>query len=682
MMLHWSDDQFSDAAAALLSEVANRPPSTVRVDDVTSWLSGRALEAGFIAETVEFTEADLRKLSASCPPTILRTNSGEIYVIVRRERGGLVLRTASGGLVTENANTFMERIVQGSSAGALTLASAIKTAVPTLRNLKNLERALSEELTRGLVLARGTTFRKNYGETTKATLGSLDLPKHAGRLLGTSLLQSVLSTGSWALIGALALYGHAELSSLVGWGLLSMTALALQVATTQYVGRFTVRAATRLRLRLLEGALALESDELSEFGLGGLMVISTQADQFLSAVISLFLSILGTLTSIISTVAVLSAAPMPAWTLTTFAVFLLAPIALLPKAMAQSTTQQSERVRLTTEMVERMLGHRTRLIQQTPKSWHEGEDESLETYAHNLDGADRLLIAMRTLPRVYFLIALSALFFVLVVSPTQEALALVLGGITLGYATIGSMVEVVLSGSELLSQWRSLAPVIREAATKRAVPLLTTKAASHAEELLELRAASFAYAGRRPVFDNVNLLISKGDRVLIEGPSGGGKTTMAALLAGLRKPNSGLVFVKGVDHHSIGEHDLRRTIASAPQFYKNHIFSGPFAFNLLLGRRWPPSNADLREASEVCKELGLGALLEKMPAGLYQFVGETGWQLSHGEKSRVYLARTILQGSDLVLLDETFGALDPATLNQCMETTLSRCSTVVVITHR
>ena len=48
-----------------------------------------------------------------------------------------------------------------------------------------------------------------------------------------------------------------------------------------------------------------------------------------------------------------------------------------------------------------------------------------------------------------------------------------------------------------------------------------------------------------------------------------------------------------------------------------------------------------------------------MPAGLFQPVGETGWQLSHGERSRIYMARALLQGADLVVLDESFAELDP-----------------------
>jgi ABC-type multidrug transport system fused ATPase/permease subunit len=106
-----------------------------------------------------------------------------------------------------------------------------------------------------------------------------------------------------------------------------------------------------------------------------------------------------------------------------------------------------------------------------------------------------------------------------------------------------------------------------------------------------------------------------------------------------------------------------------------------FAFNLLMGREWPPRPADLEEAAEVCRELGLGPLLDRMPAGLQQMVGESGWQLSHGEKSRLYIARALLQRAELVVLDESFAALDPESLRQALHCVLGRARTLMVIAH-
>jgi ATP-binding cassette subfamily B protein len=119
----------------------------------------------------------------------------------------------------------------------------------------------------------------------------------------------------------------------------------------------------------------------------------------------------------------------------------------------------------------------------------------------------------------------------------------------------------------------------------------------------------------------------------------------------------------------------------APQFYANHIFSASLAYNLLLGRAWPASADELDAAEAVCREVGLGPLLDRMPLGLDQPVGETGWQLSHGERARVFLARVLLQEPAMMILDETFAALDPETVSLAMESVLSRPSAVVVIAH-
>jgi ABC-type transport system involved in cytochrome bd biosynthesis fused ATPase/permease subunit len=70
-----------------------------------------------------------------------------------------------------------------------------------------------------------------------------------------------------------------------------------------------------------------------------------------------------------------------------------------------------------------------------------------------------------------------------------------------------------------------------------------------------------------------------------------------------------------------------------------------------------------------------------MPAGLDQIVGETGWQLSQGERGRVFLARALLQKADIALLDESLGALDPQNLSQCLSCVIRRTKTLIVVAH-
>ena len=175
--------------------------------------------------------------------------------------------------------------------------------------------------------------------------------------------------------------------------------------------------------------------------------------------------------------------------------------------------------------------------------------------------------------------------------------------------------------------------------------------------------------------------IHAGDRLLLEGASGGGKSTLAALLSGLRVPESGLLLLGGLDRQTLGADGWRRRVVTAPQFHENHVLTETFAFNLLMGRRWPPQPADVEAAESICRELGLDDLLSRMPAGLLQLVGETGWQLSHGERSRLFIARALLQEADLVVLDESFAALDPETLRRCLNCVLKRAATLLVIAH-
>ena len=184
-----------------------------------------------------------------------------------------------------------------------------------------------------------------------------------------------------------------------------------------------------------------------------------------------------------------------------------------------------------------------------------------------------------------------------------------------------------------------------------------------------------------PALQKVTLRIQASDRILLEGPSGGGKSTLGSVLTGLRSPESGLLLLTGLDRHTLGSHGWRRRVVAAPQFHENHVLSNTLAFNLLMGRGWPPRWNDLREADTICRELGLGPLLDRMPGGLMQMVGETGWQLSHGEQSRLFIARALLQQAELIVLDESFAALDPETLALAMKCVLSRAPTLVVIAH-
>ncbi|MDQ3733248.1 MAG: ATP-binding cassette domain-containing protein, partial [Actinomycetota bacterium] len=195
--------------------------------------------------------------------------------------------------------------------------------------------------------------------------------------------------------------------------------------------------------------------------------------------------------------------------------------------------------------------------------------------------------------------------------------------------------------------------------------------------VLLVRGLSVERGGRR-VLTDVDLVLHPGDRALLCGGSGEGKSTLATALSGILPSSRGRISLDGDESTDPG---WRERVGLVPQHGDNHVLLAPAAFNLLMGRRWPPEQDDLAEATTVCQELGLGPLLERMPAGLGQTVGETGWRLSQGERARLCLARALLADHDVLILDEPLGALDPQTARQVLDAVRRRARTLVVISQ-
>jgi ATP-binding cassette subfamily B protein len=348
------------------------------------------------------------------------------------------------------------------------------------------------------------------------------------------------------------------------------------------------------------------------------------------------------------------------------------------------------RLSMTNDLTERMIGHRTRLAQEARDRWHDGEDEELERYLEmsaKMDGAAALLMAIA--PRGWLLLGTLGLTWAFVASQGLNiTLAISLGGILLAYRALKRLSLGLISLADAIISWQQVAPLFQAAGRPQiqgSPAVAFTRATQNDESdhsVMEAHDLVFRYQDRgEPVLKGCSLTVRRGDRLLLEGASGGGKSTLASLLVGLRVPQSGLLLLHGLDRQTLGEQGWRKRVVSAPQFHENHVLSETFAFNLLMGRRWPPREDDMREASAICGELGLEPLLNKMPAGMLQMVGETGWQLSHGERSRVYIARALLQGADVVIFDESFAALDPENVRLALDCVLRRASTLLVVAH-
>lgn len=516
----------------------------------------------------------------------------------------------------------------------------------------------------------------------------IGLPKRLMITVLVFVLAYAAELTGWTLIGKGALGGQSDIGWLSAWLLLLLTMVLLRWGGGWVESMLALDVSRLFKSRLLYGSLRLDL-ESARLGGYGQMLGRVMESQALEALI-----VNGGLAVIIAVVELLLAAGVLALGasggahLLVLATWIMLIGWLSLRYFQRLSEWSDERLRLTNDLVERMVGHRTCLAQEQAGRRDMQQDQQLLSYTSRSAAMDSVSGAIfAALPTGWIVLAIAVLVPEMLRSspPSPTSIAISVGGILLVHRALAAICGAAASIAGAAVSWRQVKPLFRAALT----PILRhpflaksrLRATGTKSVLVEANNISFRYRDEgAPVLDALNLSIINGERILLQGPSGGGKSTLAALLAGLRTPKSGLLLVNGLDRHTLGN-NWSRVATAAPQFHENHIFSGSLAFNLLMGRQWPASEADIQAAEDVCKDLGLGELLARMPGGIRQRVGETGWQLSHGERSRIFLARALLQQAPLIILDESFAALDPETMAQCIETATRRAQTLMVIAH-
>ena len=189
---------------------------------------------------------------------------------------------------------------------------------------------------------------------------------------------------------------------------------------------------------------------------------------------------------------------------------------------------------------------------------------------------------------------------------------------------------------------------------------------------------SFSHPGRRePVLRGVTLTLAPGLMTALTGPSGAGKTSLAALALGLATPTAGTVSCGGVDLSELAPAVWQQRCAWVPQ--RATLFSASLGENIALYR---PS-AGPGEIAAAADRAGLRELIADLPDGLATRIGDGGRQLSAGQRQRVALARAFLADAAFVVLDEPTANLDVDTAAAIAEAilVLARDRTVLMITH-
>jgi ATP-binding cassette subfamily B multidrug efflux pump len=170
---------------------------------------------------------------------------------------------------------------------------------------------------------------------------------------------------------------------------------------------------------------------------------------------------------------------------------------------------------------------------------------------------------------------------------------------------------------------------------------------------IEFRNLTFSYAeGAEPVLRDISLEIKEGMTLGIVGRTGTGKTTLVSLLPRLLDPPPGAVFVDGVDVREWSLKDLREAIGFVPQ--EAFLFSTTIKENIAF---FDPSVPE-EKVIEAAKAADIWDEIQEMPQGLDTIVGERGVTLSGGQRQRVAFARALIKDPRILILDDTFSAVD------------------------
>lgn len=178
--------------------------------------------------------------------------------------------------------------------------------------------------------------------------------------------------------------------------------------------------------------------------------------------------------------------------------------------------------------------------------------------------------------------------------------------------------------------------------------------------------------------DGISLDLTPGRRCAIVGPSGSGKTTLTSVLLRFLDPASGEVTLNGVDLHALTGDDVRKVIGLCAQ--DAHLFDSTIGQNIRLAR--PTATDD--EIRDTLRRARLLDWVDSLPRGLDTHVGEHGAQVSGGQRQRIALARALLAGFPILLLDEPAEHLDIATADELTADLLTATEgrTTLLVTHR
>ncbi|MCX7654507.1 MAG: ABC transporter ATP-binding protein/permease [Fervidobacterium sp.] len=196
--------------------------------------------------------------------------------------------------------------------------------------------------------------------------------------------------------------------------------------------------------------------------------------------------------------------------------------------------------------------------------------------------------------------------------------------------------------------------------------------------IIEFKDLWFTYDNKRWILKNINLRFNPGELVAIVGETGAGKTTIMNLINGMYKPQKGVITIDGVPLEEYNLQMLRKHVSAVPQDVV--LFSGTLLDNIRLFHEEIPEE-EVYKALEKVRALDV---IQRLPEGIHTKIVERGKGISAGERQLIALARSVLFGAKIFILDEATSNIDVETEHRIQQAVreLAKDNTVIMIAHR
>lgn len=312
---------------------------------------------------------------------------------------------------------------------------------------------------------------------------------------------------------------------------------------------------------------------------------------------------------------------------------------------------------------------------------------SFKKFKGTIDNYERWVIAYTKQlrwPMTFYTLAVNSVFVFLIAGAFLFASGGTDGGALLNllfYIIITPVISLTLTKLMFMSE---NGMIVQDAITRidrvlESPSLSCSNAPKHPNDSsVALEHVTFSYDGVKNALEDISLSIGTGQTVAFVGPSGGGKSTLAALIARFFDPQSGKISIGGANVKDIDKSELMDTVSFV--FQNSRLIKGSILDNVRMGK----PNATDGEVLAALSAAQCMDIIEKFPDGVHTVIGSQGVYLSGGETQRLAIARAMLKNAPVLILDEATAFADPdnETKVQMAFNALAKGRTVIMIAHR